>query len=137
MKLFLLKAKSFEKWINHPVYFVFCFAVSLGLWTLSFDTGKEEPQSIQLSSIAEGVKEVKNKQPEAIQKLSEKRAPADISEKRAPSGAAKKPAKKELPKKFRGNPAFKLFEEINQLINQKKTPIPGVVFYQPLKRLRE
>lgn len=128
MNLFLLKAKSFEKWINHPVYFVFCFAASLVLWTLSFETKKEDLKSIQLSSIAEGVNEVKNNESETIKKLSEKRAP---------SAAPKKPGKKDLPKKFRGNPAFKLFEKMDQLLNQKKATIPVVVSYRPLMRLRE
>lgn len=128
MNLFLLKAKSFQKWINHPVYFVFCFAASLVLWTLSFETKKEDLKSIQLSSIAEGVKEVKNNESETIKKLTEKRAPSE---------APKKTGKKELPKKFKGNPAFKLFEKVDQLLNQKKTPIPVVVSYRPLTLPRE
>lgn len=128
MNRFFLKAKSFEKWINHPIYFAFCVAVSLGLWTLSLESKKEELKSIQLSSIADGVKEVQDNESETIKKLSEKRGP---------SGVPKKPAKKKLPKKFKGNPAFKLFEKVDQLINQKKVPSPVVVSYRRLTRLRE
>lgn len=128
MNLFFLKAKSFEKWINHPVYFVFCFVVSLGVWTLSFDKAVEDVKTTHLSSIAEGVKETKNTESETIKK---------ITEKRAPSEASKKPGKKELPKKFRGNPAFRLFEKVDHLINQKKVPNPAVVAYRQLTPLRE
>lgn len=92
------KKYSIEKWINHPVYVIFCFAVGFSLWTLSFE--KKKVETIQLSSFARNLAEVRNSDSETIYRISDE-----------------KRHRKPLPKKFKSNPAFQVFEKIESIIN--------------------
>ena len=98
---------SLAKWIDHPLYFIICLAVGVGLWTLSFNDKKVNYESIQLSSFAENLAAVQSTELETINRL-----------------PAQKNYKKELPKRFKDNPVFKVFVHIENLIGEPDSAEP-------------
>ena len=88
-----------SRWINHPTYFVFCFTIGLFVWSFSFDTVKA-PEQVVLSSFAANIQEIKKHEEAVIERL--------------PTSTDFKPNSK-LPKRFRSNPAFKIFEKIKEV----------------------
>lgn len=90
-----------EKWINHPVYFLFCLTFGIYLWSFSFPEHKPLNPNIQLSSFAENLAQVQKNERNIASQMTDN-----------------KKHRKELPKKFRGNPAFIFFEKVEKLIDQ-------------------
>ncbi|MEQ1721908.1 MAG: hypothetical protein ABL930_01950 [Pseudobdellovibrio sp.] len=89
-----------KKCIQHPVYFVFCFAVGLCAWSFSFEFKKPIAESLQFSLQTHAHNELRFNEEKVINRL--------------PASAATKP-KKKLPKRFRSNPAFQLFEKLKEV----------------------
>lgn len=88
-----------SRWINHPAYFVFCFVIGLFFWSFSFDTNKATEQVV-LSSFAANIEQIKKQEEAIIERL-----PASTTQK----------ANSKLPKRFRSNPAFKVFEKLKEI----------------------
>lgn len=99
---------SLVRWTDHPVYFWFWMAIGITLWTFSFEVKKVNTQNLHLSSFAENLIQVRNAENKIISK---DRSPGSVGNSKF------KTFKKPLPKKFQGNPAFMLFEKIEELIN--------------------
>lgn len=89
-----------SRWINHPVYFVFCFVLGLFVWSFSFKSAKA-PEQIALSSFAYNIQEIKKHEESVIERL-----PSSVG----------LPQKSTLPKRFRSNPAFQVFEKIKEVV---------------------
>lgn len=93
--------KILTQWTSHPSYFVICLAIGFAFWSLCFEKEKNTVQTIQLSSFAENLAHVHGTESEAISRLS-----------------MVKKHKKELPRKFKDNPAFMVFQKIEDLVNE-------------------
>lgn len=87
-----------SKWINHPAYFVLCFTIALFAWSFSFE-GKKIPDQVVLSSFSANIHDIQNQEQAVIERL--------------PSSSEFK-KKSKLPKRFRGNPAFQVFEKFKE-----------------------
>lgn len=101
--------RTIEKWINHPGYVIFCFVIGCAFWTLSFESKKNKYENIQLSSFAKNLNEVHKAEMVSINRLSVER----VNNRNV----------KQLPKKFRSNPAFQLFIYIEELVSKPDAKI--------------
>jgi hypothetical protein len=90
-----------KKWIQHPMYFVFCLALGLFAWSFSFHAKKPIAEALQFSL-------TKNAQYELY--VNEQKFMS-----RFPASGAAKPYKK-IPKRFRSNPAFQLIEKLKHVV---------------------
>jgi hypothetical protein len=88
-----------KKWIQHPSYFAFCFALGLCAWSFSFQTKKTKSEIIQFSFQNHAQNELYLNEAKFISRF--------------PSSEITNP-KKQLPKRFRSNPAFKLFDKLKE-----------------------
>lgn len=120
--------------------FIFSFlAVVLIAFGFLFMEKNTDFQTLQLSSFAEKLKEVRATEYETINRLTDQQVLKELEKTKvkwtlngreeysvSPEEVEKigKRHKKQLPKKFRDNPAFRFFEQINQMLNQKAQITP-------------
>jgi hypothetical protein len=88
-----------KKWIKHPTYFVFFFALGLCAWSFTFQAKKPKAEIVQFSLHNYAQNEFYLNEAKFISRF--------------PSSEITNP-KKQLPKRFRSNPAFKLFDKLKK-----------------------
>ena len=126
--------KFLKKRINYPVYSFLIFAIALGSWSFFSVEKNVKIESLQLSSFAEKLAEVHETEYETINRLTDQQVLKELEKSKvkwslggkeefsvSPEEVEKieKRHKNKLPKRFKDNPAFKLFEQLNNLVSEK------------------
>lgn len=125
--------KSLKKRRNFAVsIFVFFVMIAVITSTILNYSKKEKLETLQLSSFAEKLMEVRETEYETINRLSDQQVLIELEKSKVMWSLAgkeefslspeeiekiEKRHKKKLPKRFKDNPAFQLFEQLNNLIS--------------------
>lgn len=120
--------------LKHPIHFILFFTALIGAYHFFFSKKDITVKTLQLSSFADKLEELRATEHETINRLTDQQLLRELEKTKSKWSQSGKDEfavspeqiekidnrqKKQLPKRFRDNPAFQVFEQLNYLLGQK------------------